>query len=376
VIQVDTIITDTELRSRWDAEAPEAQLDASHILMTYPLQASQPQRDSVRNQLQSIRERALAGEDFAALARAHSQDPGNASIGGDLGTFGRGDLAKPLEDAAFALEPGEISEVVETPFGLHLVRLEGKEAPGFDQFRDQFRVQLLQEKYVQAESLYVAGVESRANPQVAEGALEVLKELARDPSSQLSGRAARRDLVTFSGGSYTVGDFRQFVQASPPQLRDQVQNAPDEQVEAFLKGLAQRELLVAEAARAGLSPSQTRVDSLVSEARAQLRVIAGEIGLRELDRAPDEAIEPAVTRAVNAALRDILAGASDVVPLGEIAFQLRSRATPMVYEEGAGQALIQVGQVRAGRGLAPSEEIPGATPPSDSTATLPAPPGE
>ncbi|GMV04850.1 MAG: hypothetical protein AMXMBFR53_11300 [Gemmatimonadota bacterium] len=349
VIQVDTMIGEEELLQAYEQEAPDAQLRASHILMGYPPQATQAQRDSVRGAMDALRQRVVAGESFPALARQYSQDPGTSTQGGDLGTFGRGEMVRPFEDAAFALQPGEISPVVETPYGLHIIRLEEKSAPGFEQVRDQFRIRMLNQRFLQAESTYVAGVQERGNPQVTEGAAQVVKELAKDPSTQLRGRAANRALVTYEGGAVTVSEILTIVQSQQPQFRDQVQSADDEQIGNFLEGVAQRELLVAEAERGGLGPSDARVDSLVTEARTQLLSVVDEIGLRRLERAPGEDLGPAVDRAVGAALQDILTGARDVVPLGQISFQLRSRRPAVIYEPGLGQVVLRVGQARATR---------------------------
>lgn len=77
------------------------------------------------NRIRKLREQATAGADFAALARANSQDPGSAPQGGDVGFFARGRMAPPFEEAAFALKkPGDLSEIVRTDFGFHIIRLE------------------------------------------------------------------------------------------------------------------------------------------------------------------------------------------------------------------------------------------------------------
>lgn len=356
-LHVDTMITEEELRAAYGREAPDAQLRASHILLGFPEQATQAQRDSVRAQVQSIRERALAGESFAALARQFSQDPGSAPLGGDLGTFSRGDMVKPFEDAAFALEPGQISDVVETPYGLHIIRLEGKEAPGFEQVKDQFRTRVLSQRYMHAESTYVSDVEARRKPEIEDGAREVVRELAKDPTARLSARAGRRALVSFDGGSVTVADYLFIVQAQGPQFRSQVESATDEQIDSFLKDLARRAVLVAEAHSRGMAPSQARVDSLVSQARVQLLALADNIGLRKLDRAPDEELTQAVGRAVRKALTDVLAGARDVVPLGPISYQLRARQPAAFYDAGVGQVVLKVGQARSTRSAPPADSL-------------------
>lgn len=77
---------------------------------------------------QELRDRLLAGEDFAALAEEYSDDPGSGAQGGDLGWFGRGMMVAPFEEAAFSLEPGQVSEPVRTDFGYHLIEVIERDA--------------------------------------------------------------------------------------------------------------------------------------------------------------------------------------------------------------------------------------------------------
>jgi parvulin-like peptidyl-prolyl isomerase len=142
VIQVDTFITEDELRVRYEAEAPAVEVRARHIMLQPPLQASQAQQDSVREVLAGLRERILGGESFEALAGQFSQDPGSARNGGDLGYFGRGDMVAPFEEAALALQPGEVSDVVTTPMGFHLIRLDERRVRGFEDVAAQYRLQV------------------------------------------------------------------------------------------------------------------------------------------------------------------------------------------------------------------------------------------
>ena len=86
-------------------------------------QISEAERDRVRTQLAELRERVLKGEKFAMLATLYSQDPGSAKKGGELGFFSRGDMVGAFESAAFALKPGEVSPIVETQYGFHIIQL-------------------------------------------------------------------------------------------------------------------------------------------------------------------------------------------------------------------------------------------------------------
>jgi parvulin-like peptidyl-prolyl isomerase len=89
--------------------------------------AQHPEYDPkvARQKAEDILKRARAGEDFAALAKQYSDDPGSKDKGGDLGWFGRGQMVKPFEDAAFALKDNQISDIVESPFGYHIIQVTG-----------------------------------------------------------------------------------------------------------------------------------------------------------------------------------------------------------------------------------------------------------
>ena len=84
---------------------------------------SEEERDRVRTQLAELRERVLKGESFSMLATLYSQDPGSARKGGELGFFPRGQMVAEFESAAFALKPGEVSPIIESKFGFHIIQL-------------------------------------------------------------------------------------------------------------------------------------------------------------------------------------------------------------------------------------------------------------
>jgi len=102
---------------------------ASHILIGVDPKATAEEKSKAKEKADALLKRAKAGEDFAALAKANSTCP-SAPQGGDLGSFGKGQMVPAFEAAAFALKPGEISGVVETQFGYHIIKVIDKKAAG------------------------------------------------------------------------------------------------------------------------------------------------------------------------------------------------------------------------------------------------------
>jgi parvulin-like peptidyl-prolyl isomerase len=105
-------------------QAVPSQIGASHILISYQgVQGINTTRskDDAKKLAEDILNRITSGEDFETLAKEHSDCPSSAK-GGDLGTFGKGRMVKPFEEAAYSLDVGGISNVVETKFGYHIIK--------------------------------------------------------------------------------------------------------------------------------------------------------------------------------------------------------------------------------------------------------------
>jgi peptidyl-prolyl cis-trans isomerase C len=122
-------VTDEEVKAFYEEnkkgfKEPE-KVKARHVLIKLSSDASEEEKKYAKNEMEEILKKARGGDDFAQLAKDNSQCP-SAPNGGDLGYFTRGQMVKPFEDAAFALEPGQISDVVETRFGYHIILVEDK----------------------------------------------------------------------------------------------------------------------------------------------------------------------------------------------------------------------------------------------------------
>lgn len=171
---------DDEIQEYYDDNLAQFQkpeeVHARHILFTVKPDADDAEKATVRQQAEDVLAKARGGADFAALAKQYSHDS-TADTGGDLGTFGRGVMTPPFEAAAFALEPGQISDIVETQFGLHIIKLEEKK-PASTQTLEEARptiVEALKNKH--ARQVALDAVE-KAHDAVLDGA--PLEKVAAD----------------------------------------------------------------------------------------------------------------------------------------------------------------------------------------------------
>ncbi len=147
-------LPESELKSFYEKHhsefAAREEVRARHILIKLEPSASPADKVRARRDAESLALRARRGESFESLAIGNSQDPGSASRGGDLGFFPRGRLSKEVEDAAFQMvRPGEISDLVLSPFGYHLIQFVEKkttEAVSFEKARDQIKQRLTPER--------------------------------------------------------------------------------------------------------------------------------------------------------------------------------------------------------------------------------------
>jgi peptidyl-prolyl cis-trans isomerase D len=180
-----------------DAYGTPKKVQARHILFKTEQGAPQETLDAARAKAQKVLEEARAGKDFAKLAEKYSDDPGSKKKGGDLGFFTRDRMVKPFSDAAFAMNPGEISDLVLSPFGWHIIKVEkvqeAKE-PVLSEVQDKIKNKLLKEKaknlaYDKAEAFFRTTYGGARLTEIVEGQDMVVLETdffsRRDPIKQI-----------------------------------------------------------------------------------------------------------------------------------------------------------------------------------------------
>jgi peptidyl-prolyl cis-trans isomerase C len=142
---------------------------ASHILITVPKGADEAAKTAARTKAADVLKDVKAGKDFAALAKEHSQDPGSAKNGGDLGFFQPGQMVGPFNDVAFKLAPGTVSDLVETEFGFHIIKVAEKQAARtvpLDEVRPQLEQYLQRVNREQQTDAFVNGLKAKGKVEI------------------------------------------------------------------------------------------------------------------------------------------------------------------------------------------------------------------
>src|SRR6266516_3576853 len=172
-----------------------------------------------------------AGARFAQLATRYSDDPGSKVAGGSLGLSTRGQFVPEFDQAAWELAPGAVSAVVKTQFGYHIIR-----RPPLAEVRDSFRVDLESLITRELDSLYVDSLDIKRRIKPVDRAPEYVRTAVQDLDAA---RTSNRVLVAYRGGSLRVRDLMRWLAALNPQLVQSLPTAGDQQIDQFLKAIAQ-----------------------------------------------------------------------------------------------------------------------------------------
>jgi peptidyl-prolyl cis-trans isomerase C len=151
-----------------DKYVEEEQVHARHILIKVSQDTSAADEEKLKKKANDVLKRAKKGEDFAALAKQFSED-GSRDSGGDVGFFARGRMVGPFEEAAFALKPGQTSDLVRTQFGYHIIKVEERK-PGrslsYAEAKEHVKEDLTREQTFARYQDYMAGLRSKASIEI------------------------------------------------------------------------------------------------------------------------------------------------------------------------------------------------------------------
>lgn len=250
-VQVDSAAVDSAYR------AGELRL-IDHVLVRTTPDMSPPDRQAARAKAERLHQLAVSGA--WDEANEESDDRGAQRAGGSLGVIQRGDMVPGFDTVAYALAPGEISDVVESRFGYHVVRRRK-----LGEVRQEFETAVRQALEMRAESDFVADLLERWRVRVEPSAPGNIREAARAP---LLAMQSPRVLATYRDGRFTTADLVRWLHALPQQVSQGVSGATDDDLRQFTSDLVQRELLTREAHEAGL----TVPDSVFAQFKARLRV--------------------------------------------------------------------------------------------------------
>lgn len=336
-----------------------------HILLRVPANSAPDVERERRSRLESLLRqiRARNGTNFGQLARQHSDDPGSKGEGGYLPVSERGDpLVPEFKDAAWALGPGEISDVVRSSYGFHVIR-----RPPLGEVRDSYQTGLEGRLLVRFDSLYLDSLKRSRKVEVKDDAPATARQAVQNLTAAWDDDDV---LVKYRGGAFRVRDLVRWLHALDPQYAQGFASASDEQVTEFLELLTQRGILISQADSAGITITPEDWGQVRAEHDSALTVLQSALGLSAqalADSATDEGARERLAAAqVHDYLERILSNRAQFVPVPPfLAATLRARSEWAVSAAGVAQAVSRAETLRAtadslsGEGR---EEMPRMTP--------------
>ncbi len=329
VILAEAEKSDAELREAYEREQPYTLVQLRQILVRVPDTANDEEADSLRRLASEIRQRAVAGEDFAELAGMYSQDPGGASRGGSLGWVARGRLVPELEAVVFHMAANSISEPVKSPLGYHIVEVTGREAPEFDEISEEYRLEVTERWIGELERAYVDSLYAAADVRLTPGSVALVQRLPCDQRLKRLTPAERSAvLARYRGGVLTLGEWADYLIRRAPNSR-RAFSSDSAKVAGFLRdGLVRDKLLVKAASDLGYVLPDVKADSIRDLALRDLFAASAVSGFK---RQLLESGALSVQEAVDTVLVEVFTQRRSPAPLERVSPALRSGRSYQVY---------------------------------------------
>jgi hypothetical protein len=268
----DTLAARRPLPTEASADSAYAAGEArvfQHIIVT-PAGSKASDTSAARARISGLLAQIRRGGDFGGIAASTNADASRQDQG-YLPVGPKGQFVPEFETAAWTLEPGQVSEVVQSPFGFHLIR-----RPAQAEARQRFLQYLQQSSRQRADSAYIADLSKSMEVKVSPDAGKRLKDIVKDLEGARKNSAR---LATYKGGAFTSKDFARWMEALPPGAARQVEMQPDSVLNGFVDGLVQNTLVVRQMDSAKLALPETERQALELAYRATTDQLAASIGL-------------------------------------------------------------------------------------------------
>jgi hypothetical protein len=255
-------------------QAPDTRV-LQHILFGARPTVDAAQKATIKQKAEATLAQIRKGASFDKLAAELSEDPGSKADDGYLPPSPKGRFVPAFDSAGWSLAPGQVSGLVETPFGFHIIK-----RPTLAEAREHL-VGFLQERAgVHLDSLYMDSLATANKIEILPGAPAAMRAAAESPDQS---RKSDKAIVKYAGGSLTVKDYLRWVRALPPQYTSQLREANDTMLTKFARILTQNVLLLREADANKIAISPLEWASLKRRYEDQLDTLRTEMGLQDGD---------------------------------------------------------------------------------------------
>ena len=323
-----------------------------HILFRVAPDAPASVRTAARQKATQTLSRVRGGTDFGELASELSDDPGSRRDSGFLPPTARGGFVTAFDSTGWSLNSGDLSGVVETPFGYHIIY-----RPTLESVRDRLLAWHTARLRGELDSLYLDDLGRIHGLEVKGSAPALMRQAIRDPLGQTG---SRKSLTTFAGGGLTVGEFLRWVQT--PELAPamaQIGAAEDEQLRLFAERLSTNLLLLRQADSAGVDLSPAEWEGVKAFYHASIDTLRLALGLNS--DVTDSTISPSQRQQVAALKVDEF---FTRISAGQVRLRRLPSSLSTILRERVGYRFYPAGMARAVELAQAERTAPGVTSPS------------
>jgi hypothetical protein len=242
-----------------------------HILFPVSQTATPEERAVAHKQAEAALDQIKAGANFGGLASRLSKDQASAQDSGYLPPARKGQFMVSFDSAGWTLAPGQVSGIVQTPYGYHIIR-----RPTLADARSRFEEAARQVVRARVDSVYFDSLAQVKQLKVGGNIAPRIREAIDDIEGS---RGSKDRLISWKGGELTVGGLLRWVAQLPPPYRVQVTQMPDTSLARWARIVAQNEMALQDAKDAGVGPTPIEWGQLEQQYKAQVDSLKSEMGL-------------------------------------------------------------------------------------------------